>query len=55
MEKNMEKEMETGEYIGIVWGCIGAKIGILIFRPLKGGGSESRVYIRCCVLHVTDS
>ena len=36
MEKNMEHEMETREYIGIIWGYIGILVGIRILRPLKG-------------------
>ena len=38
MEKKMENEMETREYRGVNWAYIGSIIGILIFRPLKGGG-----------------
>ena len=41
MEKNMENEMETREYI--VWGYIGVKIGILrILKPLKREGFSNR-------------
>ena len=38
MEKNMENEMETMEYIGVIWAYIWIIIGILILRPLQGVG-----------------
>ena len=38
MEKKMDNEKETREYIGVIWGDTGDYNKDLVLRPLKGGG-----------------